>query len=108
MVTRSGYFVIHSYYTDNVEIFNKSFSVSKMLTYVDQSDTSIIGSEADIKLLREIDNYYSAPMSGIHFLNRWNRNQSFPVRSSSPTKKTKVMLFVMLLRKWIRMVTQKL
>ncbi|MGZ7215536.1 hypothetical protein ACXWOG_10080, partial [Streptococcus pyogenes] len=61
---------IDSYYTDNVEIFNKSFSVSKMLTYVDQSDTSIIGSEADIKLLREIDNYYSAPMSGIHFLNQ--------------------------------------
>lgn len=61
---------IDKYYTDNVEIFNKSFSVSKMLAYVDNSDVSIIGSEAEIQLLRELDNYYSAPMSGIHFLNQ--------------------------------------
>lgn len=61
---------IDKYYTDNVEIFNKSFSKSKMLTYVDNADVSIIGSSATISLLRELDNYYSAPMSGIHFLNQ--------------------------------------
>lgn len=61
---------IDKYYTDNVEIFNKSFSKSKMLTYVDNADVSIIGSSATINLLRELDNYYSAPMSGIHFLNQ--------------------------------------
>ena len=41
-----------------------------MLTYVDNADVSIIGSSATIQLLRELDNYYSAPMSGIHFLNQ--------------------------------------
>lgn len=61
---------IDSYYTENVEIFNRSFSKSKMLTYVDAADISILGSSASISLLRELNNYYSAPMSGIHFLNQ--------------------------------------
>lgn len=61
---------VDRYYTDNVEIFNKSFSKSKMMTYVDNADISIIGSSCTIQLLRELDNYYSAPMSGIHFLNQ--------------------------------------
>lgn len=61
---------VDRYYTDNVEIFNKSFSKSKMMTYVDNADISIIGSSCSIQLLRELDNYYSAPMSGIHFLNQ--------------------------------------
>ncbi|QFR55791.1 baseplate wedge protein [Yersinia phage JC221] len=61
---------IDKYYTDNVEIFNKSFSKSKMLTYVDNADVSIIGSAASIQLIRELDNYYSSPMSGIHYLNQ--------------------------------------
>ncbi|QDH49019.1 baseplate wedge subunit [Pantoea phage Phynn] len=61
---------VDRYYTDNVEIFNRSFSKSKMLTYVDNADVSIIGSSASIQLLRELDNYYSAPMAGIHFLNQ--------------------------------------
>ncbi|WWQ13030.1 baseplate wedge protein [Morganella phage vB_Mm5] len=60
---------IDKYYKDNVEIFNKSFSKSKMLTYVDDSDISIIGSSANIKLIREIENYYTTPMIGISFLN---------------------------------------
>lgn len=61
---------VDQYYNDNVEIFNKSFSKSKMLTYVDNADVSIIGSSATIQLLREVDNYFSAPMSGLHFLNQ--------------------------------------
>ena len=60
---------IDKYYMEEVEVFNKSFSQSKMLKYVDSSDVSIIGSSASIGLVREIDNFYKAPMSGIKYLN---------------------------------------
>lgn len=60
---------IDSYYTKEVEIFNKSFHVSKMLKYVDNSDVSILGSSATIGLVRELTNFYASPMSGIKFLN---------------------------------------
>lgn len=60
---------IDNYYTKEVEIFNKSFSKSKMLANVDTVDGSIIGSTAEIGLVRELDNYFKAPMSGITFLN---------------------------------------
>ena len=60
---------IDDYYRKEVEIFNKSFHVSKMLTYVDNSDISILGSSATLGLVRELTNFYAAPMSGIKFLN---------------------------------------
>lgn len=60
---------INSYYTDDVEIFNASFSKSKMLTYVDNTDTSIIGSSATIQLVREVSNFFATPESGLTFLN---------------------------------------
>lgn len=60
---------IDTYYRNEVEIFNKSFHVSKMLKYVDNSDISILGSSATIGLVRELTNFYSSPMSGIKFLN---------------------------------------
>lgn len=60
---------IDNYYTNEVEIFNKNFSKSKMLANVDNADSSIIGSSAEIGLVREVDNFYKAPMSGIKFLN---------------------------------------
>lgn len=60
---------IDSYYKKEVEIFNKSFHVSKMLKYVDNSDISILGSSATIGLVRELTNFYASPMSGIKFLN---------------------------------------
>ena len=60
---------IDKYYTNEVEIFNKSFHVSKMLKYVDNSDVSILGSSATIGLARELTNFYASPMSGIKFLN---------------------------------------
>ncbi|WNL63025.1 baseplate wedge subunit [Citrobacter phage Ci1] len=60
---------IDQYYTKEVEIFNKSFHVSKMLKYVDNSDVSILGSSATIGLTRELLNFYASPMSGIKFLN---------------------------------------
>ena len=63
---------ITDYYTDDVEIFNASFSKSKMLTYVDNTDHSIIGSSATIQLVREISNFFSTPESGLNFNNTVN------------------------------------
>lgn len=60
---------ITDYYTDDVEIFNASFSKSKMLTYVDDTDNSIMGSSATIQLVREISNFFSTAESGMGFNN---------------------------------------
>lgn len=60
---------IDRYYIDDVELFNKSFAKSKMLTYVDESDHSIIGSSAQIELIREIQNFFVTPESGIKYYN---------------------------------------
>jgi hypothetical protein len=61
---------IDRYYIDDVEMFNKSFAKSKMLTYVDNADHSIIGSAARISLVREISNFFVTPESGIKYYNR--------------------------------------
>lgn len=61
---------IDRYYIENVEIFNKSFHVSKLLTYIDDADISILGSSMDIKLIREESNFYRTAMAGINFLNQ--------------------------------------
>lgn len=60
---------IDSYYTEDVEIFNASFAKSKMLSYIDNADHSIIGSKATISMVREIDNFYATPESGIKYYN---------------------------------------
>lgn len=57
------------YYTNEVEVFNKSFAKSKMLTYIDNADHSIIGSKAEVTMVREIDNFYSTPEAGIKYYN---------------------------------------
>lgn len=62
---------IDAYYTDEVEIFNQTFSKSKMLARIDKADVSVIGSSAEIEMVREIDNFYKAPMAGIKFLNQY-------------------------------------
>ena len=62
---------IDRYYIENVEIFNKSFHASKLLTYVDGSDSSILGSTIAIKLIREETNFYKTAMAGIKFLNQY-------------------------------------
>lgn len=61
---------IDRYYIENVEIFNKSFHASKILSYIDNADQSILGSTIDIKLIREESNFYRTAMAGISFLNR--------------------------------------
>lgn len=60
---------IDRYYIEHVELFNKSFHASKLLSYVDDSDTSILGSTVELKLVREEDNFYKTPMAGLKFLN---------------------------------------
>lgn len=60
---------IDRYYTDHVELFNRSFAKSKMLNYVDNADHSIIGSTATIQMVREIQNFYATPEAGISFNN---------------------------------------
>ncbi|QQV89012.1 baseplate wedge subunit [Providencia phage PSTRCR_121] len=61
---------IDKYYQDEVEIFNSSFHKSRMLTYVDNADISVLGSSAEINMVREIDNFYKTPMAGIKFYNK--------------------------------------
>ncbi len=60
---------ISDYYYNEVEIFNASFHVSKMLSYVDDAHASILGSRCDISLIRELTNFAQTPMSGYSFLN---------------------------------------
>ena len=67
---------IDRYYIENVEIFNKSFHSSKLMSYIDNADISILGSTADISLIREEANFYKTPMAGIKFLNQIEQ-QSF-------------------------------
>ena len=61
---------IDRYYTEDVEIFNSSFAKSKMLTYVDAADNSIIGSSATIQIVREVQNFYKTPEAGIKYNNQ--------------------------------------
>lgn len=60
---------IDRYYIDDVELFNKSFAKSKLLTYVDNSDHSIVGSSCDIELVREIQNFFVTGESGVKYYN---------------------------------------
>lgn len=61
---------IDEYYENEVELFNRSFHKSRMLTYIDSSDQSILGSSAEIEMVRELHNFFQTPMSGIKFNNQ--------------------------------------
>ncbi|WKV23493.1 baseplate wedge protein [Salmonella phage SEA1] len=61
---------IDRYYIDEVEIFNASFAKSKMLTYIDDADHIIIGSSATIQMVREVQNFFKTPESGIKYYNQ--------------------------------------
>lgn len=61
---------IDEYYTNEVEIFNAGFAKSKMLTYVDRADHSIIGSTAEIEMVREVQNFFQTPEAGIKYYNQ--------------------------------------
>lgn len=61
---------IDRYYTDEVEIFNKSFHKSRMLSYVDNADHSVLGSSAEVSMVREVENFYKTPEAGIKYYNQ--------------------------------------
>ncbi|QQG32076.1 baseplate wedge subunit [Citrobacter phage CkP1] len=61
---------IDRYYIEEVEIFNAEFAKSKMLTYIDDADHSIIGSTASIQMVREVQNFFKTPESGIKYYNQ--------------------------------------
>ncbi|URC15358.1 baseplate wedge subunit [Paraglaciecola Antarctic GD virus 1] len=44
---------IDTYYNNSVEEFNKSFHLSKLLAFVDNSNPAILGSSAKIKMIKE-------------------------------------------------------
>ena len=60
---------ISNYYDEEVEIFEASFHVSRMLAKVDVSHPSILGSRCDINLVREVYAFTQTPMAGISFIN---------------------------------------
>lgn len=62
---------IDRYYINDVEIFNHGFAKSKMLTYIDNADHSILGSSATITMVREVLNFYKTPESGIKYYNQY-------------------------------------
>lgn len=63
---------IEKYYYNEVEIFNASFHVSKMLSYVDESHDSILGSRCTIKMAKELSTFTQTPMAGASFNNPIN------------------------------------
>lgn len=92
---------LESYYNINVENFNGSFHTSKALTAIDDTDDAILGSIMDIRLIREVDNFYKTPMAGMKFLNDIvvgslysehfdydNGSEEYPVRYVSNTTTT--------------------
>ncbi|MBF84636.1 MAG: baseplate wedge subunit [Acidobacteria bacterium] len=60
---------LESYYNNSVENFGGSFHVSKATTAIDGTDQAILGSTMDIRLVREVDNFFRTPMSGMKYLN---------------------------------------
>ena len=61
---------IADYYDNDVESFDKSFHVSRMLSFIDKADLSILGSTAEIQLVREIESFIRTPMVGISYDNK--------------------------------------
>lgn len=60
---------ITDYYTNEVEDFNDSFHVSKLLPYIDSADNAIEGSKCNIGLIKERTDFYSSPTKGVMFDN---------------------------------------
>lgn len=60
---------IDRYYIENVEQFSKQFHTQKLLKYIDDTHYSILGSTCGIQLVREVENYFKQPSSGIQFYN---------------------------------------
>lgn len=68
---------IDRYYIEEVEIFNRGFYTSKLNGRVDDADTSVLGTTTSIGLVREVENFYTAPMIGIKYLNKITEGSVF-------------------------------
>lgn len=60
---------IQKYYSDNITAFASSFHVSKLLAYIDNTNTAILGSACSIRLIKEMEDNYLTPAAGTDFLN---------------------------------------
>lgn len=60
---------IQKYYNDNITAFSSSFHVSKLLGYIDGTNTAILGSECQIRLVKEQEDNYKTTTSGVDYLN---------------------------------------
>lgn len=61
---------IGEYYDNDVESFDKSFHVSRMTTFIDKADVSVLGSTVEIQMVRELDAFMTTPMAGIKYFNK--------------------------------------
>lgn len=60
---------VAQYYSDNITAFSSSFHVSKLLAYIDKTNTAILGSACDIRMIKELEDNYLTPSAGVDFLN---------------------------------------
>jgi hypothetical protein len=60
---------VENYYNQNITTFSSSFHVSKLLSYIDNTDTAVLGSRCSIRLVKELEDNYLTPTTGINFLN---------------------------------------
>lgn len=61
---------IKRYYDENIVAFSSSFHVSKLLSYIDGTNSAVLGSECVIRLVKEQEDNYKTPSSGLNYLNR--------------------------------------
>lgn len=60
---------VAAYYNTNITAFASSFHVSKLLAYIDNTNTAILGSACSIRMVKEVEDNYLTPASGVNFLN---------------------------------------
>jgi len=60
---------VEAYFAQNITTFSASFHTSKLLGYIDNTDTSVLGSRCSIRLVKELEDNYLTPTTGVNFLN---------------------------------------
>lgn len=60
---------IVNYYSQNITAFSDSFHISKLLAYIDATNTAILGSDCSIRMVKELEDNYQTQQSGSDFLN---------------------------------------
>jgi hypothetical protein len=60
---------IQQYYNDNITAFSSSFHVSKLLRYIDNTNSAVLGSACGIRMVKEQEDNYLTAAAGVDFLN---------------------------------------